>query len=165
MVSSIVRMVLVIIGEVLYVADSGNHRVQKFTLTGEYLGQFGTNGSNEGQFNSPYGVCTDGKGRVLVADHNNHRVQVFTANGSFVSSISCNHPYDVVVDNTGNIHVTFHLSNYVTVFSSDGKQLTTYGSGYTTSPTGITVDEDGYRYVSCVGNNSIYVFSPEGSIC
>ena len=154
---------LVILDEVLYVVDSGNHRVQKFTLTGEYLGQFGTNGSNEGQFNSPFGICTDGRGRVLVADYNNRRVQVFTGDGTFVSSFSCGtSPYDVAVDNTGNVHATFISSNYVAIFSSDGKQLTTYGSGYLKSPTGITVDEDGYRYVS-FGSNYICIFNPEGT--
>ena len=155
---------LVILDEVLYVADRGNDRVQKFTLTGEYLGQFGSNGSNEGQFNSPRGICTDGRGHVLVTDYSNNRIQIFTADGTFVSSISCGTcPYDVAVDNTGNIHATLHSSNYVAVFSSDGKQLTTYGSGYIPSPTGITVDQDGYRYVSCADGNFIYVFSPEGT--
>ena len=154
---------LTIVGEVLYVADSGNNRVQKFTLTGEYLGQFGSRGSSEGQFSDPFGICTDGRGRVLVADYSNNRVQVFTADGVFVSSISCNGggPYDVAVDNSGNIHVALYGSNYVAVFSSNGKQLTTYGSGYSTLPIGIAVDEEGYRYVS--SNNQIYVFSPEGT--
>ena len=154
---------LTIVGEVLYVVDNGNNRVQKFTLTGEYLGQFGSKGSSEGQFNIPYGICTDGRGRVLVADYSNNRVQVFTADGIFVTSISCNGgPYDVAVDNSGNIHGTLNTSNCVAVFSSDGKQLTTYGSGYTTSPTGIAIDEEGYRYVS-TSNNYMYVLSPQGT--
>ena len=88
----------------LYVVDYNNHRVQKFTLTGEYLGQFGSPGSNDGQFNGPYGICTDGRGRVLVADYGNNRVQIFNGDGTFVSSISASNPYDVAIDNTGNIH-------------------------------------------------------------
>ena len=153
---------LTIVGEVLYVVDYSNDRVQKFTLTGEYLGQFGSKGSSEGQFSDPYGICTDGRGRVLVADYSNNRVQVFTADGIFVTSISCNGgPYDVAVDNTGNIHVTLHSSNCVAVFSSDGKQLTTCGSGNIQSPTGIAVDEEGYRYVS--SNNQIHIFNPVGT--
>ena len=126
---------LTIVGEVLYVVDNGNYRVQKFTLTGEYLGQFGSKG---------YGICTDGRGRVLVADYSNNRVQIFTADGIFVSSISCNGgPYDVAVDNTGNIHVALCSSNCVAVFSSDGKQFSTYGSSSNTrSPAGIAIDEE-----------------------
>ena len=156
---------LTIVGEVLYVTEYGNHRVQKLTLTGEYLGQFGSYGSSEGQFSNPYGICTDGRGHVLVADYGNNRVQVFTADGIFVSSISCNGgPQDVAVDNTGKIHMALCSSNRVAVFSSDGKQLTTYGSSSNTkSPAGIAVDEEGYRYVGSHSNNHIYVFSPEGN--
>ena len=51
---------LTIVGEVLYVADCSNNRVQKFTLrSGEYLGQFGSNSSGEGQQSlmRPYGIA------------------------------------------------------------------------------------------------------------
>ncbi len=37
----------------VYVADAGNHRIQKFTGTGTYLTQWGSPGSGNGQFNSP----------------------------------------------------------------------------------------------------------------
>src|SRR5580765_5337043 len=43
----------------VYVADYGNHRVQKFTDTGAYLTQWGTHGSGSGQFNGPEGLAVD----------------------------------------------------------------------------------------------------------
>ena len=160
---------LTIVDEVLYVVDSNNRRVQKFTLSGEYLGQFGSYGSGADQFHTPYGICTDGKGRVLVVDYSNNRLLVFNADGTFVSSLSCGfsysrpEPYDVAVDNTGNIHVTLNSSNRVVVYSSDGKQITTYGSGNIRSPTGIAIDEEGYRYVSD-NRSRISIFGPEGAL-
>ena len=163
---------LTIVDEVLYVVDSNNCRVQKFTLTGKYLGQFGSRGLGlGGQFKNPFGICSDSKGRVLVADYGSNRVQVFTTDGTFVSSIViCSgsgyyrqEPYDVAVDNTGNIHVTLYYSNYVAVYSSDGKQVTTYGSGDLRSPTGIAIDEEGYRYVSD-SRNRILIFTPDGAL-
>src|SRR5689334_4971451 len=51
----------------VYVADYGNHRVQKFTPTGTYLTQWGTHGSGDGQFNGPEGVAADASGNVYVA--------------------------------------------------------------------------------------------------
>ena len=157
---------LTILGEVLYVADSGNNRVQKFTLTGEYLGQFGNEGLRKLRLKDPRGICTDGRGRVLVADYGNNRVQIFTADGAFVSSISCgadSGPYDLAVDNSDNIHVTLYSSICIAVYSSDGKRLTTYGERDFDfeSPTGIAIDAEGYRYVSSDGSTG-YIFSPEG---
>jgi DNA-binding beta-propeller fold protein YncE len=65
----------------VYVVEWGNHRVQKFTASGGYLGQWGSQGSGVGQFNHPQGISTDPLGRVYVADTDNHRIQVFTADG------------------------------------------------------------------------------------
>ena len=44
----------------VYIAEQGNHRIQKFTSTGVFLNQWGSFGSGDGQFNRPYGVATDG---------------------------------------------------------------------------------------------------------
>ena len=153
---------LTILDEVLYMVDSGSHRVQKFTLTGEYLGQFGSRGSGEGQFNTPHGICSDERGQLLVADNDNDRVQVFTVDGTFVRSVSCGDssgPFDVAVDNSGKIHVTLNSSNCVAVYSSYGERLSTYGDDCT-SPAGITIDAEGYCYVSSESGGCI--FDPEG---
>ena len=159
---------LTILDEVLYVVDSGNHRVQKFTLTGETLGQFGSKGSGEGQFNTPRGICSDGRGQLLVADNGNNRVQIFTVDGTFVRSVSCGDssgPFDVAVDNSGKIHVTLNSSNCIAVYSYNGERLSTYGddgfcSEEVTSPTGITIDAEGYCYVSSASDGG-YIFDPK----
>ena len=62
----------------VYVADSGNNRIQKFTSTGTYVTQWGSSGSGNGQFNYPFGVAVDGSGNVYVADSNNNRVEKFS---------------------------------------------------------------------------------------
>ena len=156
---------LAIVEGVLYVVDNGNHRVQKFSLTGQYLGQFGRSG--KAQFKNLCGICSDGKGRVLIADYDNKSVDFFATDGSFISSISCKGtPYDVAVDNNGNIHVTQTSANCVLVYSAESNNLI---SSYKASeildqPTGIAVDENGYRYVGSYGNNRICIFSPTGEL-
>ena len=55
------------------VVDSLNHRVQRFTRDGEYLGGFGGHGSGDGQFDMPWGVTIDAEGAIYVADWRNQR--------------------------------------------------------------------------------------------
>ena len=69
----------------VYVADTRNHRIQKFSNAGAYLAQWGTEGSGPGQFELPYAVATDAGGNVYVADTYNSRVQKFTAAGAFLT--------------------------------------------------------------------------------
>jgi tripartite motif-containing protein 71 len=61
----------------VWVGDQNNNRIQQFNLNGEYVAQFGTAGSGQGQFNFgwPMGIASDGNGNLWIADTGNHRVQ------------------------------------------------------------------------------------------
>jgi DNA-binding beta-propeller fold protein YncE len=97
----------------IYVADSGNHRIQEFTNTGTFICKWGSYGSGNGQFNYPHGITVDAAGYVYVGDYNNHRVQKFTNNGTYVTQWGdggtgngqFNTPKGVAIDKTGNIYV------------------------------------------------------------
>src|SRR5262245_28341794 len=52
----------------VYVADSGNDRIQKFDASGTFLTTWGSSGSGDGPFIFPNGVATDASGNVYVAD-------------------------------------------------------------------------------------------------
>jgi peptidylamidoglycolate lyase len=71
-------------GEFFVCDGYGNNRVLKFAADGSVLLQWGTKGSNPGQFETPHGIALDGQGRVYVADRSNARVQVFDRNGLFL---------------------------------------------------------------------------------
>jgi len=71
----------------IFVADSGNNRIQMFSATGQFLAQFGANGGGPGQFSNPQGVAIDPISRnVIVADGGNARVQIFDVNHNFLAS-------------------------------------------------------------------------------
>ena len=53
-------------GEV-YVSDTVNDRVQKFTNNGVYLLKWGSTGSGDGQFTTPDGAAVDADGNVYIA--------------------------------------------------------------------------------------------------
>ena len=63
----------------VYVADRTNHRIQRFSATGTFLGKWGSQGDGDGQFKSPSGVAVGPDGTVYVADTGNHRIQRFTS--------------------------------------------------------------------------------------
>jgi DNA-binding beta-propeller fold protein YncE len=67
----------------IYVADTSNNRIQKFSGDGVFDTKWGNGGSGNGQFSSPYSVTVDGNHDVFVVDGNN-RVQKFTSQGRFV---------------------------------------------------------------------------------
>lgn len=61
----------------LYVADTGNDRVQKLRPDGAFVAEVGGFGWGDGQFNKPRDVAV-GKGLELyVADSRNRRIQIF----------------------------------------------------------------------------------------
>jgi DNA-binding beta-propeller fold protein YncE len=62
----------------VYVGEVNNNRIQEFSSAGEYLGQFGTEGTGNGQFDDPRGVALAGSTKIYVADASNDRIQEFT---------------------------------------------------------------------------------------
>jgi len=70
----------------VYVAETGNSRIQKFDSHGRLLAVLGgTPGAGDGQFNGPYGVAVDGFGDVYVADTRNNRIQKLSPSGRFLA--------------------------------------------------------------------------------
>lgn len=70
----------------IFVADGhGNDRVVKFSSEGEFLLEWGTEGTDYGQFNEPHTLGMDSRGRLFVGDRINQRIQVFDQNGRFLA--------------------------------------------------------------------------------
>lgn len=65
------------------VTDSTNMKVLIYTLAGSLVGEFGSPGDGDGEFDVPRDVDADRFGRIYVADRNNGRVQRFTAGGIY----------------------------------------------------------------------------------
>lgn len=70
----------------IFVADGhGNDRVVKFSPDGEFVLEWGEEGTDYGQFNEPHALAMDSRGRLLVGDRINQRIQVFDQNGRFLA--------------------------------------------------------------------------------
>jgi DNA-binding beta-propeller fold protein YncE len=68
----------------LYVADTSNGRIQKFTLAGEYVASIGKMGVNIGEFARPKGIAVDNDNRLYVVDAAFENVQVFNEDGKLL---------------------------------------------------------------------------------
>ena len=69
----------------IYVADGmgTNNRVAKVDKDGRFIKQWGSTGSEPGQFQGLKAIAIDAQGDVYVADAGNKRIQVFDGEGTF----------------------------------------------------------------------------------
>ena len=61
----------------IYVADTGNNRIQRFNQSGGEQIKWGAYGTQDGNFDQPRNVVVDSGSRVYVSEVGNKRVQVF----------------------------------------------------------------------------------------
>ena len=116
----------------LFLTDSRNHRVQKFSLDGQFKGKFGSFGDRPGQVNLPWGIGLDKDSQGFVADWRNDRIQQFTADGEWLASFGqsgtdigqFNRPASVCVDEDGDIYVADWLNDRVQVLTPGGRFVT-----------------------------------------
>jgi VCBS repeat-containing protein len=105
----------------VYVADYGNHRIQKFDSAGNYLGQWGS--YNTG-LNHPSDVDVDDAGNIYVVDSENHRIQKFDNNGTYLTSWGgygsgegqFKNPGGVAVDSAGHVYIADIGNNRIQKF-------------------------------------------------
>src|SRR5574337_1877176 len=160
----------------IYVADTGNNRIEKFSPDGTYLSKFGSQGSDNVQFNTPFSIALDSSGNIYVLDTLNDEVKKFSPDGTYLSKFGSlgsdngqfNYPEDVVLDNSGNIYVADSGNNRIEKFSPDGTYLSKFGSngsddGQFSYLFGIALDNSGNIYVADSGNHRVEKFSPDGT--
>ena len=139
----------------LYVVDSGNNRVERFTSSGTYIGQFDGSGTYEvegkvehgaaaptGTFNDPTRIAVDNSGNLLdpseedvyVVDRGNNVIDKFSATGAYLGQLTKSKKQafqglaGVAVDSTGGLWVTQEIHETESGFDPYG-ELISYGDG------------------------------------
>lgn len=165
----------------LYVADTGNHRIIVFDQDGAFVRAFGAQGlaPAEGVFNEPWDVAVAPDGTVYVADTWNHRIASFTAEGEPIATWGAQGegdeqdvttfwgPRGITVDSEGYVYLADTGNKRILVFDAEGtfvRQIGTGGlqPGELDEPVGLAIGPDGLLYVADTWNQRVQVFSPEG---
>jgi RHS repeat-associated protein len=69
----------------VWVADTGNNRIDEFSETGTFIKSFGKDGTGNLEFKEPKGIAIDSAGNVFVADTGNKRIEELNSKGEYVA--------------------------------------------------------------------------------
>ena len=159
----------------LYVADCNLHCIQKFKLSGEFISQFGSEGTANSQFQSPYGLALSQSELLFMCDSDNNRIQVFqneqfsycfgqhgTEPGTF------NEPVDLTLNNSEDqLFITDAANNRIQVFTTKGQFLKVFGNFTDVpyklhDPDGIHYTPDGHLLICSNATHCVLVFEEDG---
>jgi DNA-binding beta-propeller fold protein YncE len=146
----------------LFVADTGNHRINKYTSsTGSFIGADGTNltiqtwsasastitgaGNGDGMLNGPMGLTVDASGNLYIADSVNGRISKFNATtGNFIGWIG-----RIATSPTGGAAGCngAPAGTQTPGWCTGGTSTVSTSSGGLSYPTGMFVDSAGNLYV------------------
>lgn len=160
----------------VWITDTTDHMVYKFTMDGEQLlalGTKGVTGNNDSRtaFNRPTDVVVTPNGDIFVTDgYGNSRIVHFSADGSFIRIIGgvqgtgrgeFNTPHAVRIDSRGRLLVLDWQREAadprIQIFDQDGGLLEIWSDLGIMRPTGITIGGDDTVYIGDTDGNAIWV--------
>ena len=105
----------------IYVSDTNNSRVLRYTHNGELISQFGSQGSGPGEIYLPEGLAVNNN-FLYIGEYGNHCVSVFTTDGKFVCSFGAegndrlNGPRGISMDSDGYLYVCDYRNNRLVLY-------------------------------------------------
>ena len=160
----------------IIVTEAGSNCVSVFSPEGEKIHSFGSEGTNNRQFQVPSGVTVDNVGNIYVVVINNHRIQKFTPDGKFIQSVGThgsgqlqfNYPMGVSFNpNNQKLYVCDQRNARLQVVNTD----LTYHSTISKKGTGngefqltqdIAFNSNGDIYVTDCYNHRVQIFNQDG---
>jgi len=165
----------------VFVADTWNHRIQKFSAEGKFLKMWGYFGQAEGPdaLWGPRDVAVDQEGNVFVTDTGNKRVVVFDLDGNNITQFGgagmapgqFDEPVGIAVDKTGNVYVADTWNQRIQVFSrfeestyipeNEWEVVAWFGQSLDNKPY-IDVNEEGMVFITDPEGYRVLQFTQEG---
>ncbi len=162
----------------LYVADEGNHRIQKWapgaTSGSTVAGRVRENGNANNLLHKPKDVYVDSNGAIFVVDHQNCRIQKWAQGSTIGTTVAGQNkpgsaaeflagPTNIFIDQSGNIFISDLGNNRIQKWTPGGAAGITVAGGnesgsgpnQLSGPTGVFADAAGNIFVADWGNNRI----------
>jgi uncharacterized protein (TIGR03663 family) len=155
----------------VYVTDTWNHRVQRFTAEGEFISMWGFFGQGETPLAlwGPRDIAVDTQGQVFITDTGNKRVVVYDADGNFITQFGSSgyepgqfdEPVGVAVDDDGLVYIADTWNQRIQIMAPDdsGNYIPLL-NWEVVAWYGESLDNKPYLAVDSSGN--LYVSDPEG---
>jgi len=155
----------------VYVADTGNHRIQRFDPEGGFVSQAGRFGWGPEDLNGPTDVCARSTLRIYVADAGNRRLQILDHGLNFVSSLGEGGAavfLSVAGTAGGVVYVVDGEEDRVLGLDMDGVVERTFGGfgggdEQLRRPTDLAIGRRGEVYVCDSGNHRVVRFDAFGT--
>lgn len=155
-----------------YISEYGQFdRVQKFSRAGQFLTQWGSHGSEPGQFIQPRCLLMDDRDQIWVADACNHRIQIFDVAGESPRLVrmwgrcgtapgEMRYPYGMAFDGKGCVYVSEFGNSRVQKFTLDGRYVAAWGkpgrrAGELNQPWSLVRDSRGRLFVLDTYNHRV----------
>jgi len=152
----------------IYVADTGNKRVQIFDRQGKFLAEW--KGGRE-PFLEPIAIAVAPNGDVYVLEAERDSAQRFSARGEFLGKIGDGlglyRPRGLTVDGSGVLYFANTGGNNIVRASATGQLLGTVGTagkgnGQLQQPTDVVIDSAGNIIIADTYNQRIQRFTADG---
>jgi len=154
----------------VWVVDTQNRRVQKYTAKGLFLFEKGVDDGLP--FKEPIAAAVDTQNRILVLDRKDGELFRLDVNGNLLEMIrgGFKRPDGLWLDGQDRIYVANTLDDEIIILDGNGNNLFSIGSkgnlpGGFRHPSGVSIDPvTGNIIVADTLNNRLQVFSPSGTL-
>jgi DNA-binding beta-propeller fold protein YncE len=161
---------LIVKGDMIYLGDRGNNRIQTLTTDGQFRGWWRGSAPGVQEF-VPMALSLDLDGNLLIVTLD--RILRFTTSGEYLGQFGSRGagdgqmevPADAAVDETGNIYLSDTRNNRIQMFDPSGNFVLAWGTagsgrGQFDTPYGLAVNSGRQRvYVVDRENDRIEVFT------
>lgn len=159
----------------VFIADTGNARIEKFSPTGVFLSSLEIAGNGRGQPSEPSGIAVDNAGYIYVADASKQCVEKLTPEGTLIAEWKGPDPgfygpRRIAIGREDSMYVVDQGRTRIVKFNLDGRVLSVWGSkgsgdGQFDDPTSVAVDlKTDKVYVADPRNKRIQVFDSSGKL-